>query len=491
MRRSEGGKGWNHRLKASLIERSALLNEPRSILKRNRNSSAGKSQHGSTIAFNENENQVFSPQRVNEASSISTRADHSPPSKRRRKSSRRESLFHPSDFEFSDHEGVDRETNAQAPTATEVESPITLPTSDPEAQQKTNDPNTVGRETVLPNDSVEESCNFTNSLIDYSIPEEVLEASSVSTPSAALNKVNVYHDSTSQSETELVPGLSKPSRYASHNFENESAQDKTTQQQQPSFIQNSTSSQKKVKHSMKARGAPKKMIDEVMPTTGGSTSELSDTSRSRRTRGKAINYALPSLRAKMRRPTEKLVDATTVTNIRDLQVRTGRRKSSSKSRDSTPFENGAQIDQEVTLEVQDKKTGTEHDLNHDDTPASPSKNLEVLVDSKRSSPSENTEPKSTTKSNPLKDITNNAPAKPLGKTKKLFKKPIVGDLGDENSYSYEESSTNRSMSFRVNEEDLSVFDLLDDLKTNTLPKTHRAKAKKVADKRGRKPAFRL
>lgn len=79
------------------------------------------------------------------------------------------------------------------------------------------------------------------------------------------------------------------------------------------------------------------MIDEVMPTTCGTTNELSDSSRSRRTRGRAINYALPSLRAKMRRPTEKLVDATTVTNIRDLQVITGRTKSSSKSRDGTPF----------------------------------------------------------------------------------------------------------------------------------------------------------
>lgn len=59
-------------------------------------------------------------------------------------------------------------------------------------------------------------------------------------------------------------------------------------------------------------------------TTQESSPQDSDSTpagRTRRTRGKNVNYKLPSLRAKMRRPTKKFVDATIVTNINDLQVK--------------------------------------------------------------------------------------------------------------------------------------------------------------------------
>ena len=45
------------------------------------------------------------------------------------------------------------------------------------------------------------------------------------------------------------------------------------------------------------------MADEVLPSI--------KPERPRRTRGKVVDYTLPSLRVKMRRPSEKLVDATT------------------------------------------------------------------------------------------------------------------------------------------------------------------------------------
>lgn len=87
----------------------------------------------------------------------------------------------------------------------------------------------------------------------------------------------------------------------------------------PAFI--TVTGNNKVKHSMKSR-KPKKnkgSVDESMPCT--QSTESVDFNRPRRTRGKTVDYRLPSLRAKMRRPTEKLVDATTTVNIQDLQVK--------------------------------------------------------------------------------------------------------------------------------------------------------------------------
>ncbi|CUS24817.1 LAQU0S20e00540g1_1 [Lachancea quebecensis] len=467
----------------NLMERSSLFSEPKSILKRNRASSGSKTPRGSTIAFNETENQVISPQAHPRLENTSTRAEQvvSPPSKKRRKSSRRESLFHPSDFEFSD----DEENTNPGPdmAATTLDSPQ-LP-SEHIIPNDNVEPEATGLGTESHQELIEESCNLTNSLIDYSIPEEMPEEEPENISADTSGKVSVYHDNRDLLNTKRIrhpTDLVSERSPGNHGPANDS--------QHPSFIQNPTSSQKKVKHSMKSRGGPKKMIDEVMPTTCGTTNELSDSSRSRRTRGRAINYALPSLRAKMRRPTEKLVDATTVTNIRDLQVRTGRRKSGSKSRDGTPLYNESSV-QDSTPQPNDAIPGLDHTEPKATAPFSHENSKEAAILEIARDPPTTIEPASVPKPNPLKDITNKAPAKSSNKTKKLFKKPIVGDLGDENSCSLDESSGSHSASFRVNEDDLSVFDLLDDLKTNKAPKTHRARAGQAAEKRGRKTAFRL
>ncbi|SCV06188.1 LANO_0H24036g1_1 [Lachancea nothofagi CBS 11611] len=478
----------------SLSHRSTLLNEPRSILKRNKASQNGHNSavprsSTTTIAFNESHNQVFSPEpsSPNPSTQHSTEIAISPPSKKRRKSSRRESLFHPSDFEFSENPDNDEGYSPSKGPTVAIDSLEALPTAQPDDPQPEGTEETMESFEAPPmpsQDPGEDSCNFTNSLIEYSIPEEIAEKiieTSVASDTSA--KIQVYHDNSRSAQfdsSQLLPGP------ITSNFRRDHVQ--AIDVQPTSFVQNATSSQKKVKHSMKSRGAQKKMIDEVMPTTCGSTNELSDTARSRRTRGKAINYALPSLRAKMRRPTEKLVDATTVTNIRDLQVETGRRKSGSRSRDGTPY-----TDDEVRIDsvtFTNEEEGSEL-LKPPLSGNSPPKSIEKPAKIKVLKPLSNTNSPNIPNINPLKDITNNAPAKSSMKTKKLFKKAIVGDLGSENSYSFDESSGNHSTSFRVNEEDLSVFDLLNDLKANSAPKTHRARARQEAEKRGRKPAFRL
>lgn len=64
-------------------------------------------------------------------------------------------------------------------------------------------------------------------------------------------------------------------------------------------------------------------VNKIEPTHMNTTLEenasgIRPTRRS--TRGKVVNYKLPSLRAKMRRPKEQLVDATTVNNIHEYEV---------------------------------------------------------------------------------------------------------------------------------------------------------------------------
>ncbi|SCU85406.1 LAME_0D01222g1_1 [Lachancea meyersii CBS 8951] len=472
----------------SLARRSALMNEPRSILKKN-GSRNSRDNSTTAIAFSENRNQVFSPEPC-----ISTKhtvapseGATSPAAKKRRKSSRRESLFQPSDFEFSDFPANDDTSTTEQP-------PMTNPSSATTTEERKS-PSPEGFEEALNDsnlppvplqDSVEESCNFTNSLIEYSIPEELPEkAIESSVTSDTPGKVQVYRDhgiELPNNDMQLLPSTTTNKAQRAHSS--------SAEVQHPTFVQNATSSQKKVKHSMKSRGSQKRIIDEVMPTTRGSTEDLSDCSRSKRTRGKEINYALPSLRAKMRRPTEKLVDATTVINIRDLQVEGNRRKSGSYSRDGTPLLGEESIytsqpsARKDTPEVLQQAPPTH---GHISAPKESEKIAEKSITSPLSSAYSPNIPKLV----PLKDITNKAPGKLSMKTKKLFKKPIVGDLGSENSCSFDESSGNRSTSFRVNEEDLSLLNLLDDLKANTVPKTHRAKARQEAEKRGRKPAFRL
>lgn len=81
----------------------------------------------------------------------------------------------------------------------------------------------------------------------------------------------------------------------------------------------------KIKHSIKpsrrTSSKLKRVVDEVMPTSKVDNDISTNFSRSRRTRGKNINYKLPSLRVKMRRPTKDMVDATTLVDIHDLEVK--------------------------------------------------------------------------------------------------------------------------------------------------------------------------
>lgn len=62
-------------------------------------------------------------------------------------------------------------------------------------------------------------------------------------------------------------------------------------------------------------------IETISNSTVSSEENVSEVRSFRRsTRGKVVNYKLPSLRAKMRRPKEKLVDATTVNDIHEYEV---------------------------------------------------------------------------------------------------------------------------------------------------------------------------
>lgn len=96
---------------------------------------------------------------------------------------------------------------------------------------------------------------------------------------------------------------------------------------------------------------PRGSISPELPSQE-STPQESDSRRTRRTRGKNVNYKLPSLRAKMRRPTKKFVDATTVTNINDLQVT----KESSLNK-------GTRLNHSIKTESMVDNSG--HELNND------------------------------------------------------------------------------------------------------------------------------
>lgn len=445
------------------------LDGPRSILKRPSSVNESRRSSKPSITFNENENQII-PSETEENlrdrnNSIELNDEEILPLKKRRKSSRRESLFIPSDFDFSneylENELKDIESNS-AENAHESNEIL------PEEQQ----------------DQEDESCNFTSSIIEYSIPEEIPDLKSKkneSLPSLSNNS------SSSSSRIEIYKDLNDHLRCQSP----EHASSKAQTPQSP-FVQVQNLSQNKIKHSMKPRVKKKKIIDEIMPTT--STQDYIE-SRMRRTRGKAVDYTLPSLRAKMRRPTEKLVDATTVTNIHDLQVTANRRRSRSKSKSGSPETldedctslNSIQIQNSVEPEKEEYillKPGTSSPSNAKSF--SPSK-VNVLKEKALNTPPL----KTSTKEVPLKDITNKSFTK-SSKTRKLSKKAIIGDLGDENSYLFEDNVSNNS-SFRLNEEDLSVFDLIGDVKVSSAPKTHRAKAKQLEaiGKRNKKTTFRV
>lgn len=462
----------------SHLEYRNMINEPRSILKRSRPSSSGsrRTSKQASITFNEDENQVIP---FNEQDSVCQTEQAgedaaSPRSKKRRRNSRRESLFIPADFELSD-DTIDRQADVG------LDAKKTDQTEEP-TEERVDEEQTLDKRQLEA--EIDDSCNFTNSIIEYSIPEEIPDNTKHQPSDSNTSKLDVYKDIRQEStshQSSLLQNFAPSYELFSNRSPNSSAQ-------QP-FLPIPISSQKKIKHSMKPRTNQKKMVDEVMPLTADASKSLVNNPRARRTRGKAVNYTLPSLRAKMRRPTEKLVDATTVTDIHDLQVGSGR-SSRSKSRDSTPDAHSREqsvmgdktpLSPHVEQQNRGNHTKEVNDGDAEQKPTTPSVSNEKAPGQLPSSVN--------FKQIPLKDITNKAQLKSL-KTKKLFKKPIVGDIGDENSCEHDEIRGHRD-TFRVNENDLSVFDLLDDLKGNTATKTHRAKAKQDIEKRGRRPSFKL
>ncbi|EDO19547.1 hypothetical protein Kpol_1018p79 [Vanderwaltozyma polyspora DSM 70294] len=208
------------------------------------------------------------------------------------------------------------------------------------------------------------------------------------------------------------------------------------------FNDNSPLPSQKVKHSMKQRKNRNLIVDEIMPN-----SLITTNPRSKRTRGKTVDYTLPSLRAKMRRPTEKFVDATTVTNIHDLQVSTKSKRKLSQQIDTSPI-----IKPNIATTTTETTTAT---TSPPPLPPPQMASTAPLV---------------------LKDVTNiHNTSRIKAKTKKLFKKPIINNINDELLHTSNENSNSLSNenSFRLQEEDLSVFDFMGNSNIKRAPKTYR------------------
>ncbi|GCE98351.1 shugoshin [Zygosaccharomyces mellis] len=399
--------------------------------------------------------------------------------KKKRRSSRRESIFMPEDFQFAYEEDQDQppiEREPETPLAEPAEISTSLPLL--AAQQ----PSEKERSEMQPEidegqaqGTREESVNFTNSIIDYSIPEEAATGGANSNSEAeppASSKLEIFRD--------------EPEQGTQQNDSTHVIPDNTNQTMKFMPLE---ASQHKVKHSMRPLNTKsKKMVDEVMPSTNGNVARDLDFPRTRRTRGKAIDYTLPSLRAKMRRPSEKLVDATTFTNIQDLQVtHSDRRSSKGSSRRTTispePLPDLRAKSEEFQLQkppkenvpIERPKMITDNSLEKRPNGGG---NENENEDHSISSFSTNTSSGSSGKA--LKDITNTPKVKQPQKTKKLFKNAIINDLCDQNSNKSQNPRNDRNVSFRLQEEDLSVFDLIGSDKAKYSQKTHRAKSRRKA-----------
>lgn len=287
-------------------------------------------------------------------------------SRKRRKSSRRQSMFVPSDFEFpSDDEKITVE------------------------EEVTN--SNIDMHNVSHDDS-----DFTNSIIDYSIPEE--------------NDTKQYNYNQKQQQHKKIMSSSYQNSNSSSKLEIYKDDDNDNDNININKNTDKTNENDSVKHSInppRIKSKKRKIVDEIMPIT--TYPEIQP--QERKTRGKTVNYTLPSLRAKMRRPTEKLVDATTTINIKDLQVN-NRRKSN----------------------IIAKKNSI----------------LQDITNQKSSSP--------------LMEKSANK-GRPLSQKKKLFKHAIINDFNDDDMPNDSGNSSivttkGKSVSFRLSDEDLSVFDLI-------------------------------
>lgn len=471
-------------------------------------SNTSKNMH--TLRSNKRKSSIQKLQRDDSISNTMKSNDeplHNSP-KRRRKSSRRDSFILPSNSKLSylneDEEGQQIQTpheeiHNDIIEETQEETPEELPEENLEAS-----PGEAERDNKMDQQNsihIDNSFNFTNSIIEYSIPEESMQTNSISENEQSIStsssqKIEVFRD--------------EPVESAATNTENV-------------FIQ--LPSQNKIKHSMKHPRPRNNSMDETMPISNTSMTDDLDSAKNRRTRGKTVNYKLPSLRAKMRRPTEKFVDATTVTNIKDLQVN-GKYKKKSKSENDDLRElcspssevqiihsgnesvnnntdaniniyNNILLDQNIDEDVLPINTGqnAQESKSTFKTPSiiispNPIKDKANIIQKEflktilKTSGKEKIKvslPSLNSKVLALKDITNTNKGKPL-KTKKLFKKAIINNLSDENSGYLGESSpyssSSDSSSFRLNEEDLSVFDFMRSNKNIRVPKTYRANAKK-------------
>lgn len=452
---------------------SRSASEVKSILrtKGSGNSSYGGRNSANNIQFADMDDEIIDsvecnePKEPNENTGEHLKAhDEEKIPRKKRKSSRRESIFLPNDFNFSGAEEAECLREPALEAASQLESGI--------FNEQHQIENREMQDTVLPNadihDSSEEpedahaegSFNFTNSIIEYSIPEETLGAmTSSEMEQMSSSKIEVFRDepvATTRSQGE----------------------DDVNTTNNVTFIP--LPSQNKVKHSMRPPNSrPRKnMIDEVMPSSGNDTGPCDiDFSRSRRTRGKAIDYTLPSLRAKMRRPSEKLVDATTFTSIHDLQVK----RISKRYGKNHASKSNAILNLEESVVPNELPTASSDLQEHanDMIPSAKKTTKDLGITPRDASNLSNSLEKPI-----LKDITNRPRAKIL-KTRKLFKNAIINDICDSNIKANDDqfnSSSSVSTSFRLNEDDLSVFDLIGINKIKHPHKTYRAKSKKMITK---------
>ncbi|CAI4051420.1 Sgo1p SKDI_15G2240 [Saccharomyces kudriavzevii IFO 1802] len=446
----------------------------KSLLKRPNSRSRSCSLSSPTYSKNYPEQLNYQNSSSHESSFNKDDGQNLEPKAKKRKSSRRQSMFIStslqSDDEITEREPITKEPYAAVPT--ELRETTQL--------EEAMDPLNIGEED---NDS---TGNFTNSIIEYSIPEE----NSIE-PEHSSSKLEIFNDSMNMISAASSSTLSSPLPASSAPFPASTADTAATS----SSSNSSTSShpKTKIKHSMKPPRIElkKKIIDEVMPMSNMSSSSEITFARTRRTRGKAVDYTLPSLRAKMRRPSEKLVDATTMIDIHDLQVSKRNRETAnsrrSLSHDSIPDE--PQLKEVVVSKDYGtpKVKETEKQVPNDCTP------LITTIDNNSNNKISNSN--NLQKSSPLLDITNKSENKrrPV-RTKKLFKNAIVNNLSDENSTTRRSklskgiinknmnsngdsnfnSVNSKSVSFRLKEDDLAIFDLFGSDKKHQ-PKTYRTK----------------
>ncbi|CCH61148.1 hypothetical protein TBLA_0E00870 [Henningerozyma blattae CBS 6284] len=253
--------------------------------------------------------------------------------RKRRKSSRRDSIFIPqppsNENTESEPNGIEDELISTPISNTETNLKTSIPIV--ESMPPTDDHDIIDNQASeqvysaeslnFDNNINNDNFTFSNSLIETSIPEEIDHLNSIATSTELSPITNIPNSS--KNSTGFKPKLpvfndKDPIEEPNNNKE---FQLETLSSPPTSLIPN------KIKHSMKQntlrRGKnSKRMVDEVMPTSDASieTDISTFNTRSRRTRSKPVNYKLPSLRSKMRRPSIQFVDATSSVDIHELEV---------------------------------------------------------------------------------------------------------------------------------------------------------------------------